>query len=669
MFLSLQDTLRARLRALIADHFHLDVGDFAIERPPNVKFGDFAVPVAFELAKRLKAETGEKRNPRQLAETLRAALSTPPGVARVEVAGAGYLNFFLERDRFLLAGLAPDADAPAAPAIGGKLIVEHTSVNPNKAAHIGHLRNAVLGDTLVRLLRARGETVEVQNYIDNTGVQVADVAVGFLHLEGKSLADIAAIEGKFDDYCWDLYARVGKWYDEDRTRLHLRAAVLHAVEANEGEAAAVAQHVALRVLKCHLDTMWRLGVRYDVLPCESEILHLHFWDRAFERLRDGGAIVYETEGRNKGCWVMRSDSAADETEESEHDADKILVRSNGTVNYTGKDIAYHLWKLGQLGLNFRYKFFHAYPDGHAVWISTSDQDATDTRPIKEFGNGDAYFNVIDAGQSYAQEFVKKGVLSVVAPDASARVARSAHLSYEKVALTPASCDELGFTLSDDDRRRAFVTMSGRKGLGVKADDLIDRLEANALAHVAEHQPQLSGQEQADIAHSIAVGALRYFLLKFTRNTIIAFDFKEAMAEHGETGVYLLYSLVRIRSIYAKLREAGVACDAPTPELAAARARVVEFFSGDVGDEIWALVSLALRYEEHLHDATNALEPATVAKYAFQLAQAFSAFYNRHNIKNESDALRQQFLIAVVKLVERRLGAALDVMGIAAPEKM
>jgi arginyl-tRNA synthetase len=204
--------------------------------------------------------------------------------------------------------------------------------------------------------------------------------VGFVHLEGKSLGDIMAIGGKFDDYCWDLYARTGKWYEENRERLHLRAEILHAIEANEGEPAAVAQHVALRVLKCHLDTMSRLGIRYDVLPCESEILHLHFWDRAFERLKQSGAIVHETEGRNKGCWVMRSDSAA-ANEESEHDADKILVRSNGTVNYTGKDIAYHLWKLGQLGLNFRYKFFHAYPDGHTVWISTTDQDATNTRPI------------------------------------------------------------------------------------------------------------------------------------------------------------------------------------------------------------------------------------------------------------------------------------------------
>lgn len=674
MLLLIQSEVRRAVGDAIQKCFNLEIGEFAIERPPNVSLGDLATPVTFELAKRLKAATGEKHNPRQLAETLKNELAALESVDRIEVAGAGYLNFFLKRPELFLKGLDFDGGS-FEPTIGGKLIVEHTSVNPNKAAHIGHLRNSVLGDTLVRLLRACGETVEVQNYIDNTGVQVADVVVGFLHIEKKSLAEIAAITTKFDDYCWDLYSKVGKWYEEDKERLKLRAEALHAIEHDEGDIAEVAKHVSMRILKRHLETMWRLGITYDVMPCESEILHLHFWDRAFERLKETGAIVFETEGRNKGCWVMRAEETEPKTDEEkeaeDHDADKVLVRSNGTVNYTGKDIAYHLWKLGQLGMNFRYRKFHEYPDGQPVWISTTDEVDGDTKPIHAFGNGAAYFNVIDVGQSYAQEYVKKGVLAVTPEAERHRVARSSHLGYEKVALTPASCEELGFELSEEDRKRPFVSMSGRKGLGVKGDDLINRLETNALANVKDVQQALSEADQHDIARKIAVGALRYFLLKFNRNTVIAFDFKEALAAQGETGVYLLYSLVRVKSIFRKLHAENIEYRHARERLSESVQTLSQYFSDTIGDGIWTMVTLALRYEEVVREAAESLEPAKLAKYAFQLAQQFSTFYSvrENNIKAEADPLRQQVLIGVTMLVEKRLQAAMDVLGIPVPDKM
>jgi arginyl-tRNA synthetase len=666
----LRETVRQAVKTLVEQQFGVVLPDVAVEFPPNVTMGDLATPVAFEVAKRRKAMTGEKHAPRdiaqKLAEGLRMAL---PDFERIEVAGAGYVNLFLNRPETLLRALETPPGVHA-PRFGGKVIVEHTSVNPNKAAHIGHLRNAVLGDTIVRLLRATGETVEVHNYIDDTGVQVADVVVGFVHIEGKSLNEVAAIGGKFDDYCWDLYARVGSWYAEDESRLRWRAETLQAIEHHEGELAALGAYIAERIVRCHLATMERVGIRYDVLPCESAILQLDFWNEAFERLKAAGAIVYETEGRRAGCWVMRAEPTVATTGDEEHDADKILVRSNGTVNYTGKDIAYHLWKLGILERDFHYRAFHRYADGHTVWMGTATK-ADEPPPPTTFGRGIAYLNVIDVGQSYAQEFVKQGILAVAPDTLRNAVAASAHVAYEKVALTPASCLELGFELSEADRQRPFISMSGRKGLGVKADDLLDRLESKALAHVQAHQPTLSETEQRAIAHKIAVAAVRYFLLKFTRTTLIAFDFADAMAEQGETGVYLLYSLVRVAGIRRKLREAGLDCPNPAAILAEHRPQLAAWLQdeGKTANEFWSLIGLALRYDTILVEASEMLEPSVVAKYAFQLAQAFSGFYNRHNIRHEPDDVRRAFLLALVSLVESRLRAALDILGIEAPERM
>ncbi|MFL6214471.1 MAG: arginine--tRNA ligase [Blastocatellia bacterium] len=661
--MKIQERLREQLRAAINELFDLDLAEFNSEIPPRTELGDLAFPVAFELAKRLKAASGQKQNPRDIATRLAERLHAVEGVARVEVAGAGYVNVYFDRANYLLN--ATQRTEQPAPLLGGKIIVEHTAVNPNKAAHIGHLRNAVLGDTTVRLLRAAGETVEVQNYIDNTGVQVADVVVGFRHIENKTLDEIKAIEGKFDYYCWDLYARVGQFYEEDRSRLALRAETLHAIESGEGEIYEMADYVAMRVLNHHLDTFLRVGIKYDVLPRESDVLHLHIWNRAFELLRERGAIELVSEGKLADCWVMRAaDDDKGSSEETEHEADKVIVRSNGTVTYTGKDIAFHLWKLGQLDLDFYYRPFRTYPDGHTVWITSANE--RENYPLHpKFGNGAAYFNVIDIGQSYPQHYVKLGVMAV---DHDERVERSAHLAYEKVTLTTDAAEKLGQQLSDEDRKRGGVSMSGRKGLGVKTDDLIDQLEASALTEVQNRHPELGEHEQQETAHKIAVGALRYFLLKYLRNSIIAFDFKEALAFDGETGPYIQYSVVRANSIFRKLTDAGIA-----PSAAALRQvsseRLNELFGGETGDDLWSLVYLATRLDEVIRGAVVSLEPAVVAKWAFQLAQRFNLFYHHYHILSEPDADRRALLVAITAIVREKLIAALDVLGIEAPERM
>ncbi|HKS27348.1 MAG TPA: arginine--tRNA ligase [Pyrinomonadaceae bacterium] len=694
----LQESLRERVRRAAAEIFNITLEQVVAEVPPRTEMGDLAFPAAFDLARRIKQATGEKRAPRAIAEALKPVLEAVAGVSSVDVAGAGYLNVFYDRAQFLFR-FSSELERPGLPeslsdvGVKPKRMVEHTSINPNKAAHIGHVRNSVLGDTFVRILRAAGEHVEIQNYIDNTGVQVADVVVGFIHIEGMTLEDIRTLdkslpkERPFDYYCWDLYTRVGLFYrnddpngEPDPERLKLRAETLHAIEEGGNETAELADYVATRNVQCILDTMERLGIRYDLLPRESEILHLHFWDAAFARMKERGVIHLATEGKNKGCWVMPFES---HTGTDEHEADKIIVRSNGTVTYTGKDIAYQLWKLGRLGLDFNYKPFRKYPDGHITWItatehvrhSTTELIGARTRP--HFGGGATVYNVIDSRQSYTQEVVSRGVLAV-APEVGE--AASVHLGYEMVALSIAACEELGIELSEEDRTRPFVEMSGRKGIGVKADDLIDRLETNALGEVRTRNAQLSEDEKLTedemlaAAHSIAVAALRYFLLKFTRSSVIAFDFKEALSFEGESGPYCQYAAVRANNIFRKLERAAQSDAKALMSRAESsdkeeRGKIAEVLTGESGDEIWSLLMLTARLDDTVRLAADAAEPATLAKYTFNLARAFNLFYHHHPIIKEKDGVRRAVLVAVAEVTRRQLTAALDTLGITVPERM
>lgn len=658
--LKLQETLRDKVAATALEKFNIELEQIAAEVPPRTELGDLAFPIAFELAKRIKQATGEKQNPRNIAETLKSALESFDFVGKVEVAGAGYLNVFYNRAKFLAENASNDF-LKTSDENSPKVCVEHTSVNPNKAAHIGHVRNSVLGDTFVRILKANGKRVEIQNYIDNTGVQVADVVVGFVHLRKLNLEQIkdldTNLEIPFDYYCWDLYTEVGKFYAQCEENITLRAEVLHELEKGEGEIYELADYVATRNVQCILDTMERLDIRYDLLPRESEILHLHFWQKAFELMKERGVIQLETEGKNAGCWVMPFESH-EGTEE--HDADKILVRSNGTVTYTGKDIAYQMWKLGLLGLDFNYKLFQTYEDGKEVWITTAENGEN----APEFGNSETVYNVIDTRQSYPQEVVKKGVATIFPEKGEAA---SVHLNYEMVALSPAAAEELGFQLSEEDKKRPFIEMSGRKGLGVKADDLIDRLEANAFKEVEARHKEISEDEKLKIAHQIAVGALRYFLLKFTKNTVVVFDFKEALAFEGETGVYCQYTAVRTNSIFRKLEANGLETAVKT--IAENPSEVAEIFDSEIGNDVWSMVALSSRLEETIANAVSASEPAILAKYNFNLAKAFNLFYHNHKIISEENAVKRAVLIVIADLTRRALTSGLQTMGIEVPERM
>jgi arginyl-tRNA synthetase len=661
MYRILQQRLQARIGALVEERYGTALPNLNVELPPKIEFGEMALPVAFELAKRLK------KAPRAIAQELQTALAETEGVASVEIAGAGYLNVKLDRES-VVKRMAADEHASVGGA--GFRLVEHTSINPNKAAHVGHLRNAILGDTFARMLKPDefklGFGTGVQNYIDNTGVQVADIVVAITVLKGMSLDDVRGwltelleADTRLDYACWDLYAEVSQWYDavpaEAATRKGLRLETLHKIEAGGNETAEIAELIATGVLRRHLETMERLGIEYDFLPRESEILHLHFWEAARKLMVDCGVLYLETQGKNKGCWVMRR--AGNEGPELGPDEDaKILVRSNGTVTYVGKDIAYHLWKFGLLKIDFGYAKFREYAT-HTCWISTVHGE----EPHPSFGHANAIYNVIDSRQDDPQAQVKEALRVLGFTEASEHYT---HLNYAFVGLTARTAQELGYVLSEEDKARAFIEVSGRKGFGVKADDLIDRMIAAAQAEVDTRHPELNAEERSEIADAIGVGALRYFMLRFTRNTVIAFDFKDALSFDGETGPYVQYAAVRAANIF---RKAGVTEEAALAAMA--KLDVGQLLAGDEGTSVWELWVTASRLSLVLEQAIAAAEPAILAKYAFQLAQQFNNFYHRHHILTETDETRKMLLLATAAVAKRELIRVLGWMGMRVPLAM
>ena len=659
MYSQLERRLADRVREFLKQQYQVEMPDVVVDQPPNVALGEFALPLSFELAKKLR------KAPRKIAEGIVAGIGAVEGFEKFEVAGVGYINAKVDRKAYASRLLASESGHALS---GEKVLVEHTSINPNKAAHIGHLRNAILGDTFVRLLRASGRHVDVQNYIDNTGVQVADVVVGFVHLEKKSKANVVAminqgseasrLDGQsFDYYCWDLYARVSQWYEKEEANKRVRLDTLHAIEQGGNEAAEIAELVSTAVLRRHLETMERLDIEYDFLPRESEILHLKFWDAAFELMKQRGVLTLVNEGKNKGCWVMVRTGGSRENEEDQ----KVIVRSNGTVTYVGKDIAYHLWKFGLLpDKDFGYQRFFEYPDRKQCWISAE----TGEREHPHFGGVSAIYNVIDSRQADPQNNVIEALRLLGYEDAAKNYT---HFSYEMVALTPRCAGELGYVLSPDEQQRSYVEVSGRKGFGVKADDLLDRLIEAAQREVESRHPELSAAERRDVAEKIAIGALRYFMLKFTKQSVIAFDFKEALSFEGETGPYCQYAIVRASNIF---RKAGID-PSSTEVIPSERTARIEgsAFEELRDDEIWELWLTAGKLEWIVNQAIATTEPAYLAKYAFQLAQQFNNFYHKHHILHEENAERKQFLMTTAAVARRGLIRALELMGVQAPEVM
>jgi arginyl-tRNA synthetase len=674
MILNVLRQVHDQVAAAVARQYGLaEVPAFAIEVPPNRALGDLAVTVAFQLARTLR------KAPRAIAQELAGVLVDLPGISKVEAAPNGYLNLSLDRRAFLLARLRGEATAPAPADVAPpeKTIVEHTAINPNKAAHIGHLRNATLGDTLARALRFSHTPVEVQNYIDDLGVQVADIIVGFREIDRKTLSEIRTIADttRFDYYCWDLYSRVTDWYDGQPDRLAVRARALHDLEEGRNETADIGAFIADRIVRTHLKTMARLNIGYDLLTYEGDILRLQFWAHAFEILKARGAVFLQTEGKLKGCWVMRIDEGDAVTQDdpagdaAESDApgkdiarEKVIVRSNGVVTYVGKDIANQFWKFGLLGRDFRYRLFGTQEGGRPLWATTSGDSDPAAPP---FGHARRIYNVIDSRQMYLQALLSQALRTLGHPD---EAERSVHFSYEMVALSHATAQELGYEAPGQDvgeaARKPFVEVSGRKGLGVKIDDLLDTLIDKAAAEVAKRNPEIRPDDRARTAGQIAIAAIRYFMLKFSRGKLIVFDIEEALSFEGETGPYLQYAVVRANNIFNKLqeREGHTIAD------------IVSLLDQTPADELesldcWAMVLEASRLDDVVDQVVRSLEFSGLAKYTFGLAQMFNAFYHRYPILGEERPELKRWRAAAVSYVRDEIARALALMGIDVPARM
>lgn len=641
--------LESNLVSLIEKLYKLKIQRTSLEIPPSRELGDFACVISFDLAKHLK------KAPRKIAEDIVSNFKLPDYIESVKIEGAGYINFFLKKNTYLQSFFNSGFDLNDSENKKKRVIVEHTSINPNKTPHIGHLRNSVIGDTLSKLSKKLGYDTIVQNYIDNTGVQVADVVIGLVNMRGMTLEQIKSVGERLDAFCWDVYAEVNSWYEKDPERLKLRAETLHQLESNEGDSAVTGEYVSSVITKAHLNLMERLGIEYDLIVWERDVLALDFWHETFEQLKTKEKIFYADEGEKKGCWVMNL-KESDSFSEMD-DPDKILVRSNGTITYTAKDIAYHFWKCGLIEKEFHYDIFHTYADNKSVWTST--QKSSESAPPKKFNSADIAINVIDVRQAYPQKVVREAVRTI-----NDKI-ELFHFAYGMVALSPDCAQELGFELDDEEKTKKYVEMSGRRGLGVKADDLMEILNQKAKVRIKENLPGLPDVELADIAEKVSVGALRYFLIKFNKNKVIAFDLNEALSFEGDAGPYIQYSIVRSKSILRKALEAGVAVNDSTPGI----------WNFDLITDLeerkctWEFLFNLSRFDDILKQAFDALDLSLIAGFAYDMAQSFNSYYHKYSILKETKNDLQRLRLELVAHYQKIMSGIAEILGLPIPEKM
>ncbi len=601
--------------------------EFDVSEPTVAGMGDIASNVAFSAAKVLRKPPGE------IAAELVRKVKPSVLFERVEAHPKGYINFTINYPVYatkLLERVLSREFGRLDIGRGKKVVVEHTSVNPNKALHIGHARNVVVGDTVARILKRAGYDLSVLNYIDDTGVQVADIIVGFLYLGMKP-----EIEGtKFDHYCGDeVYVKVNEAYEESPEVLERRKEVLKQLEEGEGPIAEFAEKVIKRVVEEQLKTCWRLGAEYDLLNWESHILRTGYWREVFEELKRRGFIELAEEGKYAGCWVIKGQEGEE----------KVLVRSDGTAVYAAKDIPYAAWKLGLLEDRFGYDVFAEQPSGGKLWTTVARGGK---REHPRFNDGDMAITIIDVRQSRVQKFVSMAVKAL-----GGEGKEYVHLGYEVVALSKDTADELGVKVKED---REFYHMSGRKGLYVNVDDVLDELERRAREESRMRNPDGDERWIAGVGRKVAVGALRYALLKQDLEKIIVFDMKEALRLEGDTGPYLQYSLARA---YRILEKAGQF--EPRPDLG----------KHLVAEEERALVLMMSKYEKVLLEAVKNLSPKRLANYARELAVSFNQFYEKRPVLQEKDERVRSARLALVKAYTELYSDLLEAMGIPPLERL
>jgi len=621
----------------------------------QASFGDYSIP----LMSWAKYKFG--RSPLNIAEGIAAILHDiqAPTIAEVSITKPGFLNFSLNRpavgrdiiERVLDAGADfGQNDVGAAT----KVVVEHTAINSNKAAHVGHLRNSCLGDTVVRMLRSQGYNVEANNYIDDTGVQVADVVVAFILLQ-EGLLEVPEgsdqLPGEsFDYYCSRLYVAVGRAYEQQPELLERRKMMMQAIEHGQEPYTQLAADLSHKIVRAHLATMGRLNISYDLLTWESAIIGAGLWQRTFEMLRDRGVLEHPETGPAAGCWIVPFGDGDTQTDEGERMSDKILVKSDGTATYTGKDIAYQLWKFGladSLGVDFHFVPWGRQHDGRLLWTmrATPPEDGTTEGDPKRFGHGKRVITVIDVRQSYLQQVVYESLRRLGYVE---QADNSTHFAYEVVTLSAATATSLGVDTSDGHESYA---MSGRKGIEVKADDLVNK----AITRMQEAKPDLPYETAAQLAAS----AIRYFMIRFNQQQIITLDMDEALRANGDTGVYLQYAYARANSILRKLDEAGY----EIPERFETLPDLLE-------QSEWELLRHIDAYPRTLANTARQLAPNMLAAYVYDLAAHFSDFYEHTPpMLKETNETVKAFRAQLVRAAVQTMANALRLIGFVPLERI
>jgi arginyl-tRNA synthetase len=640
----------------------LKVEEIPLNVPPKPELGDFSSAVCLSLAK--ERRQSPMKIAQEIAEHLKSA--RPPFIREITVSPPGYLNFrvdWIALARDLIPRVLERGDVFGKPSFSPKekVFIEHTSVNPNKAMHIGHLRNAVLGDTVARLLGWAGYSTEVCNYIDDTGLQVVDVVTALLYLDApfyeEGSSDFNPVWGKIpgeqslDYFCWDLYARFQSELGKHPPLLERREDVLHKIEKGIHPIAAFAKELARKIVAAHLETVGQLSISYDLLNWESDIINRGFWEATFQLLKEKGAIRHETEGPNEGCWVVPFGGVV-ETEEGVKSLDKVLVRSNGSVTYTGKDVAYQLWKFGLLEKDFLYKRWGLQANGESLWTTAADGEPGEFLS-HHFGHAEIVINVIDTRQSYPQQVVVECLRQM---GFEKQAGKSIHLAYEVVNLSPQAARLLGAKEASEKRS---VAMSGRSGTGVKARDFVEMVKRKVIEK-ADHPLD------EKVASALAAAAIRYYLLKFTTESQIVFDFDEALKTTGDTGVYLEYAHARACSILRKAEERKIELD---------------WERGDVPSQLTAteegLLDALSNLSSVVTRTSRNLRMSQLAEYAFGLATAFTDFYEHPDPGADvqtpfihlQDRELRIFRLSLVNAFQKVMAVALRLMGMPRLEKI
>ncbi|MFB5645517.1 MAG: arginine--tRNA ligase [Nitrosopumilaceae archaeon] len=622
----LLDEIKENVTKSIKDLGFPDVS-FTVE-PAKKGFGDVSCNVCFLLAKPLK------KKPNEIAQTISENYQKHPShlISKVEAHPSGNLNFFANMSRFnelVIKDSTKDDYGFVDIGKKSKITVEHTSVNPNKALHIGHVRNIIIGDTLARILQKANFDVNVLNYVDDSGLQVADIIVGFKHL---GFSEDPPTGQKFDHYCGDeVYVKTSEKYESEPNLQETRKKILEEIENPNSEISKFANSITKKVLSCQLETCWNLGVTYDCLNFESEIIHSGLWEKIFEKLKEMKILEFDTEGKNKDCWVIRG---------KEKEEDKVVVRSNGTATYIAKDIPYAAFKLGLLEDPFNYKKYEQNQPGRTLWQTTLEQ----TSEPKQNFTANKVITVIDSRQSRLQKIVTE-IMSEFTSNPDSYV----HLAYESVTLSSDTAKQLGM-----DTGGKQAQMSGRKGLYVNADSVYDMLKTKTIQETKKRNLEMKDDEVQKIAHQVAVGTLRYEMIKPDLDKIITFDLAKSLSLEGDTAPYIQYTCARAARI---LEKAGTS---PNFDVS------YDLLKNEFETELVKVIGL---FGIQIKDSANNLSPKVIAKYCYNLAVAFNGFYEHVKVIDSGDKSLTNARLCLVSSFKSTLEKALNLLGIPSPERM